>query len=69
MRSTSERATINTGKTKMYGKRTTGGRFKEMDDVSRSLSTDRRRKAKTAVDAGHGDQGDRRTAPKRGKKR
>jgi hypothetical protein len=33
-RSTSERETINTGRTKMYGTRTTGGRFKEMDDVS-----------------------------------
>jgi hypothetical protein len=53
----------------MYGKRTTSGRFKEMDDVGRSLSVDRRRKAKTAVKAGYGDQGDRKTAPRRGKKR
>jgi hypothetical protein len=52
----------------MYGKRTTGGRFKEMDDVGRSLSADRRRKAKKAVNAGYGDQGDRKTAG-RGKKR
>lgn len=39
-RSTSKRETINTGGTTMYGKRTTGGRFKEMDDVGWSLSAD-----------------------------
>jgi hypothetical protein len=68
-RSTLKRETIDTGKTKMYGKRTTGGRFKQMDDVGRSLSVDRRRKAKTAVKAGYGDQGDRKVAPRSGKKR
>ena len=29
-----------------------------MDDVSRSLSVDRRKKAKKTVKSGHGDQGD-----------
>jgi hypothetical protein len=65
-RSTSKRELIDTGKNKMYAKRTAKGRFKEMDDVSRSLSADRRRTAKTTVKAGHGDQGDRkRTATRR----
>ncbi len=67
-RSTSKRETINTGGTTMYGKRTTGARFKEMDDVGRSLSADRRRKAKTAVKSGYGDEGDRKT-PRSDKKR
>ena len=36
------------------------GRFKESDDVGRSLSPDLRRKAKTAAKPGPGDKGDRR---------
>lgn len=55
----SKRELIDTGGTKMFGKRTAKGRFKEMDDVSRSLATDRRKKAKTKTTSGHGDQGDR----------
>jgi hypothetical protein len=43
----------------MYAKRTASGRFKEMDDVSRSLTADRRTKANTSVKSGFGDQGDR----------
>jgi hypothetical protein len=43
----------------MFAKRDVQGRFKEMDDVGRSLSADRRTAAKTASKAGHGDQGDR----------
>jgi hypothetical protein len=58
-RSTSKRELIDTGRNKMYAKRTAGGQFKEMDDVGRSLSADRRRKAKTSVASGQGDQGDR----------
>ena len=65
-RSTSKRELIDTGRNKMYAKRTAGGQFKEMDDVGRSLSADRRRKAKTSVASGQGDQGDRkRTASKK----
>ena len=64
-RSTSKRELIDTGKTKMFGKRNAKGQFKEMDDVSRSLSADRRNTAKTTAKAGFGDQGDRkRTAAK-----
>ena len=58
-RSTSKRELIDTGDNKMFGKRDVKGRFKEMDDVGRSLTTDRRSTAKTTVKSGHGDQGDR----------
>ena len=37
------------------------GRFKESDDVGRSLSQDQRRDAKTETRSGYGDKGDRRT--------
>jgi hypothetical protein len=69
-RSTSKRELIDTGKNKMYAKRTAKGRFKEMDDVSRSLSADRRKKAKKRTKSGFGDQGDRKrtTATKRKKR-
>lgn len=35
------------------------GRIKESDDAGRSLSADRRRKAKATVESGQGDRGDR----------
>ena len=41
-----------------YAKRTAGGQFKELDDVGRSQSADRRKQAKTMVRSGFGDQGD-----------
>jgi hypothetical protein len=44
---------------KRYVRRTTGGQFSESDDVGRSQSTDRRRKAKTKSKRGQGDRGDR----------
>jgi hypothetical protein len=44
---------------KRYARRDAQGRFSEMDDVSRSLSQDRRRVAKTVVKKGQGDRGDR----------
>ena len=58
-RSTTKRELIDTGSNKMFAKRESQGRFKEMDDVGRSLATDRRSTAKTTVKSGHGDQGDR----------
>ena len=58
-RSTSKRESINTRQNKMFGKRTAKGRFREMDDVGRSLSADRRRSAKRSTKSGYGDQGDR----------
>lgn len=64
-RGSAKRELINTGKrksskkTKMFGKRTATGRFKEMDNMGPSLSADRRKKAKKRVKSGFGDQGDR----------
>ena len=59
-RSSAKRELINTGKDKRYVRRNARGQFKESDDVSRSLSADRRRKAKTRARRGQGDRGDRR---------
>ena len=44
---------------KRYVRRDAAGKFKEVDDVGRSLSADRKRKAKTASKPGQGDRGDR----------
>jgi len=44
---------------KRYVRRDEAGRFKEVDDVSRSLSQDVRRDAKTVAKPGQGDRGDR----------
>ena len=54
-----KRELINTGSDKRYVRRGARGRFSESDDVSRSLSADRRRKAKTKARRGQGDRGDR----------
>jgi len=64
-RGSSKRELIDTGKNKMFATRTASGRFKEMDDVSRSLSADQRTKAKTSVKSGFGDQGDVKRAAKK----
>jgi hypothetical protein len=58
----SKRELIDTGTDKRYVRRDDAGRFKESDDVGRSLSQDVRRKAKTEVKAGHGDRGDRKAS-------
>ena len=58
-RSSGKRELINTGTDKRYVRRDAKGQFKESDDVSRSLSADRRRKAKTSSKPGQGDRGDR----------
>ena len=54
----SRRELIDTGTDKRYVRRSKGGQFKESDDVSRSLSADRRRKATTTAKRGQGDRGD-----------
>ncbi len=54
----SKRELIDTGSDKRYVRRNAEGQFKESDDVGRSLSQDRRRKAKTVVPSGQGDRGD-----------
>ena len=53
---------------KRYIRRDAKGRIKESDGVSRSLSQDRRRKAKTTAKAGQGDRGDRKPAASARKK-
>ena len=54
-----KRELINTGSDKRFVRRGAGGKFKESDDVGKSLSQDRRKKAKTKVKSGQGDRGDR----------
>lgn len=54
-----KRELIDTGSDKRFVRRDSKGRFKESDDVGRSLSQDRRRHAKTASKSGQGDKGDR----------
>lgn len=54
----SKRELIDTGTDKRYVRRDDKGRFKESDDVGRSLSQDVRKSAKTKVKPGHGDRGD-----------
>ena len=58
-RTAAKRELINTGSDKRYVRRDQSGRFKESDDVGRSLAQDRRRKAKTRTKPGQGDKGDR----------
>jgi hypothetical protein len=47
-----------------YVRRNAQGKFKESDDVSKLLSADRRRKAKTKTKPGQGDRGDRPKVPR-----
>ena len=55
-----KRELIDTGRNKLYVRRNARGTsFKEVEDVGRSLASDRRRKAKTRVKRGQGDKGDR----------
>ena len=58
-RKAAKRELINTGTDKRFVRRKTGGQFSESDDVGRSLTKDRPRKAKTKSRKGHGDRGDR----------
>jgi hypothetical protein len=53
------RELINTGTDKRYVRRDAQGRFKESDDMGRSLAQDRKRKATTKAKRGQGDRGDR----------
>jgi hypothetical protein len=43
---------------KRYVRPDSAGKFKESDDVGRSLAADRRKKAKTVTKKGEGDRGD-----------
>lgn len=55
---TGKRELINTGTDKRFVRRDEDGKFKESDDVGRSLSQDVRKHAKTKVKPGYGDRGD-----------
>ena len=50
-----KRELIDTGTDKRYVRRDKRGRFKENDDMGRSLAADRRKKAKMAVKSAQGD--------------
>ena len=54
----SHRELIDTGTDKRFVRRDDQGRFKEVDDVGRSLARDRQQEAKTKVSSGQGDRGD-----------
>ncbi len=54
-----KRELIDTGTDKRYVRRDEAGRFKESDDVGRSLAQDVRKSAKTETKSGQGDKGDR----------
>ena len=54
----SKRELIDTGTDKRYVRRDEKGRFKESDDVGRSLSQDVKKRAKKVVPPGQGDKGD-----------
>jgi len=54
-----KRELIDTGRDKRFVRRDSEGKFDESDDVGRSLSKDRKKKAKRKVRAGQGDKGDR----------
>lgn len=58
-KSSGKRETIAPNGDKRYVRRDEEGRFTESDDVGRSLSQDRRQKAKTEAKPGQGDRGDR----------
>lgn len=56
--SSSKRELIDTGKDKRFVRRDSDGKFKESDDVGRSLAQDVKKSAKTKVPSGQGDRGD-----------
>ena len=58
-RTAAKRELTNTGTDKRFVRRNQSGRFKESDDVGRSLAQDRQQKAKTKAKRGQGDKGDR----------
>ena len=53
------RELIDTGTDKRFVRRNNEGRFKESDDVRKSLAADRGQRAKTKTKKGEGDKGDR----------
>ena len=58
----SKRELIDTGTDKRYVRRDSNGRFKESDDVGRSLAADQKRQARNSTKSGQGDRGDRKSS-------
>jgi hypothetical protein len=54
-----QRDMIETGRDKRYVRRDDEGKFKESDDVGRSMSQDPKRDATRKTSRGQGDRGDR----------
>ena len=59
--SAAKRERVDTGTDKRFVRRGAGGKFQESDDVGRSLTSDRRKKAQRKVKSGQGDKGDRKS--------
>jgi hypothetical protein len=60
-RPAANRERIDTGRSKLFVRRNSRGTsFKEVESVGRSLTQDRRHKAKEVAKRGQGDRGDRR---------
>jgi hypothetical protein len=59
MKKSARRELIDTGTDKRFVRRDRQGRFSESDDLSRSLSDDRRHPARTKARRGQGERGDR----------
>ena len=57
--SAAKRERVDTGTDKRFVRRKPSGKFKESDDLGKSLTSDRRTKAKRAATSGQGDKGDR----------
>ncbi|MEO6433436.1 MAG: hypothetical protein ABIO29_05620 [Sphingomicrobium sp.] len=55
----SKRELIDTGTDKRFVRRDEDGKFKESDDVGRSLAADQRQHSSTKAKPGQGDRGDR----------
>ena len=53
------RELIDTGTDKRFVRRDSEGKFKESDDVGRSLARDQKRDSRTRPKRGEGDKGDR----------
>lgn len=58
-RGSRKRDLVRTPTGSFFAHRDGQGQFTELDEVGRSLSADRRQKAKTKVKSGYGDRGDR----------
>jgi hypothetical protein len=58
-RKAAKRELIKTGSDKRYVRRSSTGKFKESDDVGKSLAKDPKRRAKKKAKKGQGDRGDR----------